>query len=109
MVLMALLGGIRNLFGPVLGALIVGYAVEFFKARYGDTQLHLAATGMLLGLVVLFMPDGIIPAVTNLVNRFRAPGRGDPRAVRGPARRGGAEVTFEPGLATQGLTKRYGG
>lgn len=71
MVLMALLGGIRNLFGPVLGALIVGYAVEFFKARYGDTQLHLAATGMLLGLVVLFMPDGIIPAVTNLVNRFR--------------------------------------
>jgi branched-chain amino acid transport system permease protein len=45
--------------------------VEFFKARYGDTQLHLAATGLLLGLVVLFMPDGIIPAVINLVNRFR--------------------------------------
>jgi branched-chain amino acid transport system permease protein len=71
MVLMALLGGIRSLFGPVLGALIVGYAVEFFKARYGDTQLHLVATGLLLGLVVLFMPDGIIPAVTNLVNRFK--------------------------------------
>jgi branched-chain amino acid transport system permease protein len=27
--------------------------------------------GLLLGLVVLFMPDGIIPAVTNLVERFR--------------------------------------
>ena len=71
MVLMSLLGGIRSLFGPVLGAVIVGYAVEYFKAQYGDTQFHLVAMGVLLGLVVLFMPDGIIPAVTSLRNRFR--------------------------------------
>ncbi len=71
MVLMSLLGGIRSLFGPLLGAVIVGYAVEVFKAQYGDTQLHLVATGLLLGLVVLFMPDGIIPWLTALVNRFR--------------------------------------
>ncbi len=71
MVLMSLLGGIRSLFGPLLGAVIVGYAVEVFKAQYGDTQFHLVATGLLLGLVVLFMPDGIIPALTSLVNRFR--------------------------------------
>jgi len=71
MVLMALLGGVRSLFGPAVGAVIVGVALEFFKARYGDTQLHLVATGLLLALVVLFMPDGIIPALTNFVNRFR--------------------------------------
>ena len=71
MVLMSLLGGIRSLFGPLLGAVIVGYAVEYFKNQYGDTQFHLVAMGLLLGLVVLFMPDGIIPAVTNLVDRFR--------------------------------------
>ena len=71
MVLMALLGGVRSLFGPAVGAVIVGVALEFFKARYGDTQLHLVATGLLLALVVLFMPDGIIPALTNLINRFR--------------------------------------
>ena len=71
MVLMALLGGVRSLFGPAIGAVIVGVALEFFKSRYGDTQLHLVATGLLLALVVLFMPDGIIPALTNLVNRFR--------------------------------------
>jgi branched-chain amino acid transport system permease protein len=70
MVLMALLGGIRSLFGPVLGAVIVGYALEFFKAQYGDTQFHLVATGLLLGLVVLFMPEGIIPAAVRLVRRF---------------------------------------
>ncbi|TYL45403.1 branched-chain amino acid ABC transporter permease [Nocardioides sp. BGMRC 2183] len=71
MVLMSLLGGIRSLFGPALGALIVGYAVEFFKSEYGDTQFHLVATGLLLGIVVLFMPDGIIPGVTGLLRRFR--------------------------------------
>lgn len=71
MVLMALLGGVRSLFGPLLGALIVGYALEYFKISFGDSQLHLVATGLLLALVVLFMPDGIIPAVTDLVNRFR--------------------------------------
>ncbi len=71
MVLMSLLGGVRSLFGPVLGAVIVGYAIEFFKVRYGDTQMHLVATGLLLGLVVLFMPDGIIPAATSLLNRLR--------------------------------------
>lgn len=71
MVLMSLLGGIRSLFGPFLGAVIVGYAVEFFKNQYGDTQFHLVAMGLLLGIVVLFMPDGIIPAVAQLINRFR--------------------------------------
>jgi branched-chain amino acid transport system permease protein len=71
MVLMSLLGGIRSLFGPLLGAVIVGYAVEYFKNQYGDTQFHLVAMGLLLGLVVLFMPDGIIPAATALVDRFR--------------------------------------
>jgi branched-chain amino acid transport system permease protein len=70
MVLMSLLGGIRSLFGPLVGAVIVGYAVEVFKAQYGDTQFHLVATGLLLALVVLFMPEGIIPAVNNLLNRL---------------------------------------
>jgi branched-chain amino acid transport system permease protein len=73
LVLMALLGGVRHLFGPVLGALIVGVALEYFKLTYGDTQLHLAATGLLLALVVLFMPDGIIPAVTELHARLFKP------------------------------------
>jgi branched-chain amino acid transport system permease protein len=71
MVLMSLLGGVRSLFGPLLGAVVVGYAVEVFKSQYGDTQLHLVATGVLLGLVVLFMPDGVIPALTSFVNRRR--------------------------------------
>lgn len=71
MVLMALLGGVRHLFGPLLGAVIVGSALEYFKLEFGDTQFHLIATGLLLAIVVLFMPDGIIPAGTKLVGRLK--------------------------------------
>ncbi|WP_290513952.1 branched-chain amino acid ABC transporter permease [Aeromicrobium sp.] len=71
MVLMALLGGVRHLYGPLLGAVIVGGALEYFKLEFGDSQLHLVATGLLLAIVVLFMPDGIIPAGTRLLDRLR--------------------------------------
>ncbi|WP_433826248.1 branched-chain amino acid ABC transporter permease [Actinoplanes sp. CA-015351] len=70
LVLMALLGGVRQLFGPVVGAIIVGTALEYFKGAYGDTPLHLVATGLLLALVVLFMPDGVLPAIAEVFKRF---------------------------------------
>ncbi|WP_241744556.1 branched-chain amino acid ABC transporter permease [Cellulosimicrobium arenosum] len=70
MVLMALFGGVRHLYGPLLGAVVVGVGLEYFKLEFGDTQLHLVATALLLGLVVLFMPDGLIPAAQALVKRF---------------------------------------
>jgi branched-chain amino acid transport system permease protein len=71
LVLMALLGGVRHLFGPLAGALIVGTALEYFKGQFGNTPLHLVATGVLLGLVVMFMPDGVLPAITGAWRRLR--------------------------------------
>lgn len=71
MVLMSLLGGIRSLFGPVLGAIVVGVGLEFFKAQYGDTQFHLVALGLLLIIVVLVMPEGIIATVAQQLNKLR--------------------------------------
>jgi branched-chain amino acid transport system permease protein len=73
MVLMSLFGGVRYLFGPLLGALIVAPASEYFLIKLGETQIHLAATGLLLAVVVLFMPEGIIPAVAKLFGLRRAP------------------------------------
>jgi len=71
MVLMSLLGGVRYLFGPLLGALIVGPAGEYFLLAY--PEIHLVAMGLLLGVVVLFMPEGIIPALARLARLGRAP------------------------------------
>jgi branched-chain amino acid transport system permease protein len=74
MVLMSLLGGIRHLFGPVLGAVVVGVGLEYAKLEFGDTEMHLVAAGALLSAIVLFMPDGVIPAVSDLYNRLFRPG-----------------------------------
>jgi branched-chain amino acid transport system permease protein len=63
MVLMALLGGMRFLLGPLLGAFLVAPASEYFLLAYGESQLHIVLSGALLAVVVLFLPDGIIPAV----------------------------------------------
>ncbi|SDJ48274.1 branched-chain amino acid ABC transporter permease [Streptomyces indicus] len=81
MVLMALLGGVRHLYGPLLGALVVGYALEYSKLEYGDTPLHLVTAGLLLAVVVLFMPDGVIPAVRGLAARFLGGGQSSIREV----------------------------
>lgn len=71
MVLMALFGGIHHLFGPVLGALIIAPASEYFLTNYGETQIHIVMSGVLLAGVVLFMPEGVIPAIRNVLRRFQ--------------------------------------
>jgi len=80
-VLMALLGGVRHLFGPMLGALVVGAGLEYAKLEYGDTPLHLVATGLVLGVVVMVMPDGVIPALSSLVRRLFGPREASIREV----------------------------
>ncbi|GAA4069800.1 branched-chain amino acid ABC transporter permease [Nonomuraea soli] len=73
MVLMSLLGGRRHLLGPLLGALIVAPAGEYFLIALGETQIHLTATGVLLVLVVLFMPEGILARRWRRDHNRRAP------------------------------------
>lgn len=70
-VLMVLLGGLRFLFGPLLGALLIGAGQEYFLLNFGQSQFHLVATGLLLALVVLFLPDGVLTGIQQLINRFR--------------------------------------
>lgn len=73
MVLMALLGGVRYLLGPTLGAFIIAPSTEYFLNAYGGTQLHVVLSGLLLATVVLVMPDGVIPAVRDLLDRRHPP------------------------------------
>lgn len=71
MILVALLGGVRSLLGPALGALLFMPGGYWLLTTY--PQVHLLLTGLLLGAVVLFLPDGIIPSVADRLERFRAP------------------------------------
>lgn len=71
LVLMSLLGGMRSLWGPVLGTALVIPATEYFLVEL--PELHLVTTGLLLGAVVLLMPSGIIPLVRSLLDRRNEP------------------------------------
>lgn len=81
MSLMALVGGTYHLFGPLIGAIIVAGGIEYAKLQFGDSQIHLALVGLLLIVVVLFMPDGIIPSVQSVKNRILGGGEASIREV----------------------------
>ncbi|MFQ5851129.1 MAG: branched-chain amino acid ABC transporter permease [Candidatus Binatia bacterium] len=59
-VLMAILGGRGTVAGPVLGAIILIAANEFVVAKFGFTELNIAATGLIMLTVLLFFPEGIV-------------------------------------------------
>jgi branched-chain amino acid transport system permease protein len=60
LVLMTVLGGKGTVAGPVVGAILFIAVNEFFVAQLGFTMLNIAATGLLLAVVLLFFPRGIV-------------------------------------------------
>lgn len=69
MVLTAILGGRGTLWGPVLGAFIMQPLNNWVIGTFGGTQIHLTVFGGILLLVMLFMPQGILPALTGQLRR----------------------------------------
>jgi branched-chain amino acid transport system permease protein len=63
MVLMTFAGGLGTLFGPVLGAFVIEPAHEEFALTQGASGLYLVYYGGLLLLIILLMPQGILPTL----------------------------------------------
>jgi branched-chain amino acid transport system permease protein len=59
-VLMTILGGRGTVSGPVVGAVVFIVANEFFVSQFGATELNIAATGLMLIVVLVFFPEGIV-------------------------------------------------
>jgi branched-chain amino acid transport system permease protein len=57
-VLMAMFGGMGNLVGPVIGAALFTYIGDELITRFPD--LYMLIFGVLLILVILFMPNGVL-------------------------------------------------
>lgn len=57
-VLMAIIGGLGTVWGPVLGAVLLKLSSELFRNYF--EQANLLIYGALLIVVILFMPDGLI-------------------------------------------------
>ena len=60
MVVMALVGGLGRIWGPVLGATLLYLVNRQFIASFGDTTAYIAAVGAIVALIVLFLPDGLV-------------------------------------------------
>src|SRR2546426_5094072 len=71
MVLMVFLGGLGTLSGPVLGALILEPAQLWLAYNYGASRLYLVLYAAVFLVVILVLPRGIVPSVTELVERGR--------------------------------------
>jgi len=72
MVLMVFLGGLGTVWGPVLGALILEPAQLWLAYNYGASRLYLVLYSAVFLLVILLMPQGILPSLGELIARRRA-------------------------------------
>ncbi|HEY8453029.1 MAG: branched-chain amino acid ABC transporter ATP-binding protein/permease [Micromonosporaceae bacterium] len=70
-VLSLLVGGRATLWGPVLGAFIVEPASEFANQYWGGNG-RLFLLGGVLVLIVIFLPQGILPGLQALLARWRS-------------------------------------
>jgi branched-chain amino acid transport system permease protein len=74
-VLAALVGGRGTVWGPVLGAFIIEPLANLTSSSLGGADagaIRLLLFGGLLGVVVLFLPRGVLPTVTAHWHRERA-------------------------------------
>ncbi|HWE62744.1 MAG TPA: branched-chain amino acid ABC transporter permease [Chloroflexota bacterium] len=61
--LMGFMGGLGTLAGPVLGALIIEPAQQYFALQYGASGWYLVLYGVLFLIVILLLPEGILPTI----------------------------------------------
>jgi branched-chain amino acid transport system permease protein len=117
-ILSLLLGGRATLWGPVLGAFVIEWLNETSNNEFGGGNARLLIFGGLLALVVLFMPEGVIPTANRWIERWRARGTAalagerltgiDLRERSAPPAAAPA-ASAEPLLEVKGLDKRFGG
>lgn len=125
-ILSLLVGGKATLWGPVLGAFLVeplNETVNNSLGNLGGGNARLFLFGALLMLVVVFLPNGILPGLQNLLTRRRESGKaglvgqridtsGSLATLRNrmtvTERPTGSSVT-QPLLAVNGLVKHFGG
>lgn len=64
-----MLGGAGTLFGPVIGSIVLETASEIFKNVFKEA--HLLIYGVLIVVVVLFLPEGIVGTIGNKLRLFK--------------------------------------
>lgn len=116
-ILCMLLGGRGTLWGPVLGAFLVEPLNELANQEGGGGNTRLLIFGGLMMLVVLFLPKGIIPTVSERLLARRQRGKAGlvgarvdgPLVVPDRTPPATSVKAGEPLLEVKGLKKHFGG
>jgi len=74
-VLMAFLGGVGTIAGPVIGALLIEPGRLWLNTQFTNGYLSEILLGALFLLIVLFMPRGIVPTGGEWIKKIRSRGR----------------------------------
>lgn len=61
--LMSFLGGLGTLAGPILGAFLLEPIQQYLALQYGSSGLYLVIYGVIFLVIILIMPQGIIPTL----------------------------------------------
>ena len=81
--LMTFMGGIGTLSGPLLGALVIESAKLYFGGNFSGWNggLYLIVLGALFLVVILLLPQGVVPSLRALWTKWRAAGHIGPVAL----------------------------
>ncbi|HEY3771390.1 MAG TPA: branched-chain amino acid ABC transporter permease [Solirubrobacteraceae bacterium] len=69
--LMTFLGGLGTIVGPLLGALVLESLQQYLTQTFSSDATYLIAYGVLFLLVILVLPRGVVPGISELVQRRR--------------------------------------
>jgi branched-chain amino acid transport system permease protein len=69
--LMAFLGGLGTILGPLLGALVLESLQQYLTQSFSSNATYLIAYGVLFLVVILIMPRGVVPGVSDWLARRR--------------------------------------
>jgi branched-chain amino acid transport system permease protein len=115
-VLMSVIGGSRSWYGPAIGAAFITTLLYTFMSG-GEAMIGRALVGFILILAILWLPDGLVPAVKKWLGRRRSGVTKPPHLVM--PKQTLAEVTpVVPAakpvgdrvlLQVRGAAKRFGG
>ena len=88
--LMGFLGGMGTIVGPLLGAAVLESLQQYLTQSFSSSATYLIAYGVLFLVVILIMPQGVVPGVSAWLERRRV------KAAQVPSER---ETTMPGGVA----------
>jgi branched-chain amino acid transport system permease protein len=98
--LMGFFGGVGTVLGPALGALVLEPTQQWLTVQFTNNYLSEILLGVLFLLVILFLPRGVLPTLSERIGHWRA--RAGGRAQPGPPEEAASDPVVHAGGPPEG-------